>query len=77
MLNKCKFLLIQIITPDAIVRLKKSKNLKNEFEYIARLYTKEQHHTSLKDFLSHQIQSSDNSQGCRMQVRHNQNLLPV
>ena len=70
MLSECKFLLIQIITPDAIVRLKKSKTLKDEFEYIARLYTEVQHHTSLKDFLSHQIHSNDNSQGCRMQVRH-------
>ena len=70
MINECKFLLVQILSPDAIVRLKKNKNLKDEFEYIARLYTEEQHHTSLKDFLCHQIHSSDDSQGCRMQVRH-------
>ena len=68
MINECKFLLVQIITPDAIIRLKRSETSKEEFDHIAKLYTQEQHHTSLTDFLAHQIRNSDSNQGCRMQV---------
>ena len=38
-----------------------------EFEEIALLYTKEQCHQSLKDFLYYHIGESD-GKGCRMQV---------
>lgn len=71
-LTMCKFLLLQIATPDALVRLKKSRTLKDgEYEKIARLYTHEQNHQSLKEFLAHQIEGVDHGQICLMQVsRH-------
>ena len=67
-MNECKFLLIRITTPDAIIRLKKNKD---EFNDIARLCTQKELHFSLKNFLVHQISVAGNCQGCRMQVSPN------
>ena len=69
MMNECKFLLIRITTPDAVIRLLK-KN-KDEFNNIAKLCTQKQLQVSLKKFLVHQISVSGNCQGCRMQVSPN------
>lgn len=68
-LNKCKFLLLQIATPDALVRLKRSKKLQGgEYQEIAKVYTEKQQHKSLKDFLAYHINQTAEDQTCRMQV---------
>ena len=69
----CKFLLLQIATPDALVRLKNNKDIaQEEYESIVRVYTKEQYHSSLQEFLKYQM---DKSNQCRMQVTTCNDLL--
>ena len=40
----------------------------DEFQEIASLYTNEQYHQSLKDFLYYHIIEESDGKGCRMQV---------
>lgn len=51
----CQLPLIQIASPDAIVRLCESE-LAPEHESIQTIYFNEQHHMSLDDFLMFQIE---------------------
>ena len=71
-LNKCKYLLLQIAAPDALIRLRKCAKLREEYDEITEVYSK-QHHSSLKDILKHQLDANAEQHllGCRMQVsRH-------
>ena len=55
-----KFLLLQTACPDSIFRVK-STPLRGEYENIQNIYFKEQHHSSIQDFLDHCL--SQNNQG--------------
>ena len=60
---KCsKTLLLQIATPDAIVRLKDS-SLVDDAEELSRIYFNEQHHGSIKGFLTHHLTHANNVEG--------------
>lgn len=73
MMRCCKCLLLQIATPDAVVRLKRNQRIeKEEYNEIVEIYTKEQYHSSLQDFLSYQMKRSNH---CRMQVTTCNDLL--
>ena len=61
--------MLQIATPDALIRLKNSAKLQDEYDKIVEVYS-EQHHSSLSDFLRYHLLANVQQQqlGCRMQV---------
>ena len=68
MLRLSQFLLLQIASDDALVRLKKTALAYKQEEYM-QLYFIEQHHDSIVDFVRHHIQSGDGThEGLLMQV---------
>ena len=66
-LNQCKHLLLQIATPDALVRLRQTP-LVQEQEELCEIFEKKQLHSSLAKFVEHQF--SLRSVGCRIQVNN-------
>ena len=54
-LKRSQYLLLQMASPDALVRLEQSP-LADQKEELLELYFKRQHHNSLEDFLAHHLQ---------------------
>ena len=62
-----KHLLLQTAAPEAIVRLKRTP-LADERELIKKIYFEDQHHNSIKDFLTYHVHQRDSQSGLLMQV---------
>ena len=62
-----KFLLLQTAAPDAIVRLERT-DLAGERKVIEDIYFRQQHHSSIEDFLNHHIHDCEAETGLLMQV---------
>lgn len=62
-----KFLLLQTASPDAIVRLECTV-LADEKDSINRIYSEEQHHKSMTEFLRHFMHGSHTEGGLLLQV---------
>ena len=58
MIWRCKNLLLEMASPDAIARLPAS-GIKDEAEEIWKIYFNEQQHSSLAAFMSHVLQYDD------------------
>ena len=68
-LRLSQFLLLQTASDDSLIRLAMT-DLAHKQEELMRLYFKEQHHTSIADFVSYHVQNSDeNREGLLLQVR--------
>jgi hypothetical protein len=62
-----KFLLLQTAAPDAIVRLEQT-TLTNQKKVIENVYFKQQHHSSIEDFLIYHVHECDAETALLMQV---------
>ena len=67
--NRSREILLQIVSPDALVRLQKSR-LADSQQQLSQIYFFQQHHDSLMQFLEYRLQSSAQSgtDGLLMQV---------
>ena len=70
MVRRCKSLLLEMATPDAIARLPAS-GIKNEAEEIWKTYFNEQQHSSLAAFMGHVLQYDDS----RLEKKRQEGLL--
>lgn len=76
MLRRCKRLLLEMASPDAIVRLS-SSGINAEAKEMWDIYFKKQQHSSLAAFMSHVLQYDDshfkkkNQEGLLVQVKYN------
>ena len=62
-----KFLLLQTASPDAIVRLEHTA-LSDEKDSISRIYSEEQYHRSMTEFLHHFVHTPEAEGGLLLQV---------
>ena len=62
-----KYLLLQTASPDAVVRLERTK-LVHEERHIKQIYFDRQHHESIADFLGYHVNSYVGEGGLLMQV---------
>ena len=67
---RCKSLLLEMASPDAIARLPAS-GIKDEAEEIWKIYFNEQQHSSLAAFMSHVLQYDDS----RLENKRKEGLL--
>ena len=69
MFSLSKYLLLQITTPEAIVRLKNSDLPDDDKQEVETVYFERQHHSSLETFLDHYMTNDGCSEmGLLMQV---------
>ena len=67
-LRLSQYLLLQVASDDALIRLKRTSLANQQKEYM-HLYFAEQHHDSIIDFVRHHIKNDDgSSDGLLMQV---------
>ena len=67
-LQRSQYLLLQMASPDALVRLKDTA-LASSAGQLSKVYFSEQHHGSIRDFLSHHLKSVSNvDEGTLIQV---------
>ena len=68
MLRLSQYLLLQIASDDALIRLKRTSLADQQNEFM-QVYFSEQHHDSIIDFIYHHIKDDDGtSEGLLMQV---------
>ena len=68
MLRLSQYLLLQIASDDALIRLKRTSLADQQKEFM-HIYFSEQHHDSVIDFVRHHIEDDDGiSDGLLMQV---------
>ena len=69
-LQRSQYLLLQMATPDALVRLQHTA-LASSAEELTLMYFTKQHHGSISDFLRHYLKDASNSEyGSLFQVCH-------
>ncbi len=67
-LKRCYYLLLLLVSPDALIRLEKTK-LQSQKKEFYNIYFEQQKHSSLIEFIKNQLQDvRGNNDGISMQV---------